>query len=211
MVAQTPLREPREVAGKGERKRGNSCSTEELWAGEGGRGGGAGSGRHIAGTAVGEGCRASIRVHAYAQTRMAACWAPHQRPSVGTGRTALPSIRACSGIEAMTCLATPRHRVVDRSRIAFSIKSLLETDPIPAAYSAISFSRAKARETMRLVTQRYKTAGTSAGAAVFVPLECIFCFRGCPCRPCRRRNSRSCEWVCRTYVHHERTARQERE
>ena len=113
----------------------------------GGRGGGAGSGRPIAGTAAGEGCRASIRVHAHAQTRMAACCAPHQRPSVGTGspgRTALPSIRACSGIEAMTCLATPRHRVVDRSRIAFSIKSFLETDPILAAYSAISFSRAKA-------------------------------------------------------------------
>ena len=84
--------------------RGNSCSTEELWAGEGARGGGAGSGRHIAGTAAGEGCRASNRVHAHAQTRMAACWAPHQRPSVGTGspgRTALPYIRDCSGIEAI--------------------------------------------------------------------------------------------------------------
>ena len=144
---QTPAREPREVGGKGGRKRGNSHSTEELWAGEGGRGGGAGSGRPIAGTAAGEGCRASIRVHANAQTRMAACRAPHQRPSVGTGspgRTAMPSIRACSGIEAMTCLATPRRRVVDKSRIAFSIKSCLETDPIHAAYSAISFSRAQA-------------------------------------------------------------------
>ena len=59
-------------------------------------------------------------------------------------RTALPSTRACSGVEAMTCLATPRQRVVDRSRIAFSMKNFVETDPIPAAYSAISFSNAKA-------------------------------------------------------------------
>ena len=144
---QTPAREPREVGGRGGRKRGNNRCTEELWAGEGGWGGGAGSGRPIAGTAAGEGYRASIRVHAHVQTRMAACCAPHQRPSVGTGspgRTALSSIRACSGIEAMTCLATTLHRVVDRSRIAFSIKSFLETDPIPAAYFAIWFSRAKA-------------------------------------------------------------------
>ena len=82
---QTPAREPREVGSKGGRKRGNRHCTEELWAGEGGRGGGAGSGRPIAGTAAGEGCRASIRVHAHAQTRMASCCAPHQRPSVGTG------------------------------------------------------------------------------------------------------------------------------
>ena len=65
------------------------------------------------------------------------------------GRNALPSIRACSGIEAMPCLATPRHRVVDRSRIAFSMKSILETDAIPAAYSAISFSNAKASRSER--------------------------------------------------------------
>ena len=94
------------LSGKGRRKRGNSSSTEELWAGEGGRGGSAGSGRHIAGTAAGEGCRASISVHAHANTCMAACWVPHQRPSAGTGspgRTALPSMRACSGIEAMIC------------------------------------------------------------------------------------------------------------
>ena len=144
---ETPAREPRQVGGKGGGKRGNSCSTEELWAGEGGRGGAAGSGRHIAGTAAGEGCRPSICMHAHAQTRMAACQAPHQRPSRGTGspgRTGMPSIRACSGIEAMPCLATPRHRVADRSRIVFSIKSLLETDSIPAAYSAISLSRSKA-------------------------------------------------------------------
>ena len=86
--------------------RGNSCCTEELWAGEGGWGGGAGSGRPIAGTAAGEGCRAGIRVHAHVQTRMAARCAPHQRPSVGTGspgRSALPSIRACSGILLECC------------------------------------------------------------------------------------------------------------
>ena len=46
---------------------GNSCSTDELWAGEGGLGGGAWSGRHIAATAAGEGCRASIRMHAHVQ------------------------------------------------------------------------------------------------------------------------------------------------
>ena len=56
------------------------------------------------------------------------------------GKTALLSIRACS-IEAMTCLATAWHRVVDRSCIAFSMKSFLATDSITAAYSAISFRR----------------------------------------------------------------------
>ena len=54
-------------------------------------------------------------------------------------------------------------------------------------------------------------AGTSACAAVLVPLECIVGFRGRPYRPCRRRNSGSCEWVCHTHVHHGRTAGQERE
>ena len=49
MGHKTPAREPREVGGKGGRKRGNSRSTEELLAGEGGRGGGAGSGRPSSG------------------------------------------------------------------------------------------------------------------------------------------------------------------
>ena len=49
----------------------------------------------------------------------------------------------------MTCLPTPRQRVVDRSHIAFSMKSFFETGPIPAAYSATSFSRAKASEPAR--------------------------------------------------------------
>ena len=40
---------------------------------------------------------------------------------------------------------------------------------------------------MLLVTG-YKTVGTGAGPAVFVPLECIFGFRSRPCCPCRRRN-----------------------
>ena len=112
----------------------------------------------------GGGCRASIRVHSHVQTCMAACWAPHQRPSVGTGspgRTALPSIRACRGIEAMTCLATPRHRVGDRYCITFSMKSFLETDPIPAAYSAISFSRAKASGPARPYVSPGKNASKS--------------------------------------------------
>ena len=38
----------------------------------------------------------------------------------------------------------PRQRVVDRSRIAFSMQSFLEIYPIPAAYPAMSFSRAQA-------------------------------------------------------------------
>ena len=77
----------------------------------------------------------------------------------------------------MTCLATPRHRVVDRSRIAFSINELLghRTDPCCVFRDLVQQSKGLwARTTIRLVTQRYKTAGTSAGAAVFVPLECIF-------------------------------------
>ena len=44
----------------------------------------------------------------------------HQRPSDSTGspgRTVLLYILACCGIDAMTCLATPLHRVVNRSNI----------------------------------------------------------------------------------------------
>ena len=45
---------------------------------------------------------------------------------------------------ARTCLAIPRHRVVDRSRMAFSKKILLDTTPELAANSALSLRRAKA-------------------------------------------------------------------
>ena len=50
------------------------------------------------------------------------------RPSVGTGRlgrTGRPSRRARNGAEARTCRAMPRHSVVERSRIAFSMKIFL--------------------------------------------------------------------------------------
>ena len=43
-----------------------------------------------------------------------------------------------------TCLVIPRHRVVDRSRMKFSKKILLDTTPELAANSAISLRRAKA-------------------------------------------------------------------
>ena len=101
------------------------------WGGEGGGGGGAL-----------EACIA-ICVRSHAHTCMAACWAHHQKSSVGTdrpARTASPTIRACSGIKGMICPATPRHSVLDRSHIAFSVNSFLEIEPSPAAYSAISYS-----------------------------------------------------------------------
>ena len=142
-----------------------------------------------------EACRGRSRVHPPAPTCMAACWAHHQRPSVGTGspgRTALPPSRACSGIEAMTCLATPPaeggrqvpHRVLHEELLGDS------SDPCCVLCDLVQQSKGLwARATVRLVTQRYKAAGAGAGAAVCVPLECIFGFRGRPCRPCRRRNS----------------------
>ena len=68
------------------------------------------------------------------------------RSSVGTGSpatTGRPFRRARNGTVARTCLVIPRHRVVDRSRMAFSKKSRLDTTPEPAANSAISLRRAK--------------------------------------------------------------------
>ena len=116
--------------------------------------------------------RARSRVHPPAHTCMAACWAHHQRPSVGTGilgRTALPSSRACSGIEAMACLATPRQRVVDRSCITFHMKSFLEADPILATYSAISFSKAKAsRPTQTYVSQAHNATSEAAHSSTYM-------------------------------------------
>ena len=47
------------------------------------------------------------------------------RPSVGKGRlgrTGRPSTRARNGADVRTCRAMPRHSVVERSRIAFSMK-----------------------------------------------------------------------------------------
>ena len=63
------------------------------------------------------------------------------RPSVGTrhpGRTGRPSRRARNSAEARTCHAMPRHSVVERSRIAFSIKIFFKTAPVEAAISASS-------------------------------------------------------------------------
>ena len=48
-----------------------------------------------------------------------------------------------NGTVARTCLVIPRHRVVDRSRMAFSKNSRLDTTPEPAANSGISLRRAK--------------------------------------------------------------------
>ena len=49
----------------------------------------------------------------------------------------------------MTCLANHRHGEFDGSCIAFSMKIFFETEPIPAAYCAISISRAKASQPAR--------------------------------------------------------------
>ena len=69
------------------------------------------------------------------------------RPSVGTGRpgrTGRPSRRARNSAEARTCRAMPRHSVVERSCIAFSMKIFLETAPVEAANSASSWRTANA-------------------------------------------------------------------
>ena len=71
------------------------------------------------------------------------------RSSVGTGSpatTGCPFRRLRNGIVARTCLVIPRHRVVERSRMAFSKKILLDTTPDLAANSAISLRRAKAAD-----------------------------------------------------------------
>ena len=63
------------------------------------------------------------------------------RSSVGTGSpatTGRPFRRARNGHVETTRLVIPRHRVVDRSRMAFSKKSLLDKTPELAANSAIS-------------------------------------------------------------------------
>ena len=67
------------------------------------------------------------------------------RPSVGTGcpgRTGRPSRRARNGAEVRACHAMPRHSVVERSRIASSMKTFLETAPVEAANSASSWRSA---------------------------------------------------------------------
>ena len=48
--------------------------------------------------------------------------------------------RARNGTAARTCLVIPRHRFVDRSRMAFSKTIILDTTPELAANSAISLS-----------------------------------------------------------------------
>lgn len=125
-----------------------------------------------------------------------------------------PSSRASSGIGAVACLVNPRHRMEDRFLIALSRKLLLETHPMPAAHSAISFRTSTASGpaaglTICLITLRYETAGAGACAAVLVPLELIFGLSRCPCRPCCSRNSGSCERVCHAHVHHDQAVGQE--
>ena len=69
------------------------------------------------------------------------------RPTVGTGRpgrTGQPSRRARNGAAARTYRAMPRHSVVERSHIAFSMKIFLETAPVQAANFASSWRSANA-------------------------------------------------------------------
>ena len=69
------------------------------------------------------------------------------RPSVGIGcpgRSGRPSRRARNGADARTCRAMPRHSVVERSRIAFSMKIFLETALVEAATSTSSWRSANA-------------------------------------------------------------------
>ena len=64
------------------------------------------------------------------------------RSSVGTGSpatTGCPFRRARNGTMARTCRVVPQHGVVERSRMAFSKKKLLDTTPELAEMSAISF------------------------------------------------------------------------
>ena len=67
-----------------------------------------------------------------------------RRKLISPGRTGRPYRRARNGAEARTCRAMPRHSVVERSRIAFSMKIFLETAPVEAANSASSWRSANA-------------------------------------------------------------------
>ena len=99
------------------------------------------------------------------------------RPSVGTGRpgrTGRPSRRARNGAEARTCRAMPRHSVVQRSRIAFSMKIFLETAPVEAANSASSWRSANAGGRAR------QTCVTSTLAYPWVAHECLRMHAGPP-------------------------------
>ena len=53
-------------------------------------------------------------------------------------------MRARNGAEARTSRAMPRHSVVERSHIAFSMKIFLETALVEAANSASSWTSANA-------------------------------------------------------------------
>ena len=69
------------------------------------------------------------------------------RPSVGTGRpgrTGRPSRSARNSAEARACRAMPRHSVVERSRIAFSMTIFFDNAPVQAAGSASSWRSANA-------------------------------------------------------------------
>ena len=125
--------------------------------------------------------RASARVYTHAWLHAGHIIKGHRSAQAVRGSAAVLSSRARGGIEAMTCLVSPRHRVEDRPGVAFSRKIFLETDAMTCEYPAISSWRAKAlRAHAAIHIMRHKPAGTGAGAAVLIPLECTFGFSGCP-------------------------------
>ena len=89
-----------------------------------------------------------VQIHSLATAWSLAAGPNHYtRPSVGTGcpgRTGVPSRHARNGAGARTCPAMPRQSVVERSRIAFSMKVFLETAPIDDENPASSWRKVTA-------------------------------------------------------------------
>ena len=150
---------------------------------------------------------------------MAASWAHHKghqsahHDAVREGLPRRPLNRACSGIEAVTCRATPRQRVVHRSSIASSMKSFIETDSIAAAYAAILFSRPKASGPARLCVMRLNSTIRQAPVLMqpyLFRLSAYSVSSGAPVVHAAAAIAQAAGG-CVTHFHHDRTAEKGRE
>lgn len=74
----------------------------------------------------------------------ASCKAAGHHATGRPGRTWRPSRHDRSGAEAGTCLAVPRHGVVERLRAVLSTKMSLGFAPVGAAHSAVAWRSATA-------------------------------------------------------------------
>ena len=99
----------------------------------------------------------------------------------------------------------PRHIVVERWRIAFSMKILLATAPGEAANSASSWRRANAggaSPAVRIMAQGDKAARACTCTAVLVPLQRVFGFCRHSSPPGCGGNQKGRKRVCHAHVHH---------